>query len=159
VTPRIFLCEPSGLDGPQRLMSDSWHERLFGLGMDIEQLRSTNYEADPWAVLLARMRAAHGVVVLGFRQLYVSTGAWRPGTQFETDMAGTWSSPWLQIEVGLAVAEGLPLLVAPEPGVFEGAFSPETWTGTLFGTPMANPDTGVVDRWARSVGRRSASRV
>ena len=108
---------------------------------------------------MARMRAAHGVVVLGFRQLYVSAGSWHLGAEFETETAGTWSSPWLQIEVGLAVAEGLPLLVVPELGVGEGAFAPETWTNALFGTSMAAPDDGVVDSWARSVGERFALRV
>jgi hypothetical protein len=151
MTPRVFLCEPSGLAGPQRLMSDDWHERLFGLGFDVEQLRDTDYEPDPWPCLMAHMRAAHGVVVLGFRQLYVSAGTWRLGAKFETAMAGTWSSPWLQIEVGLAVAEGLPVLVLPEPGVREGVFAPEMWTNALFGTSMSAPDDGIVHSWARSV--------
>lgn len=159
MTARVFLCEPSGLAGPQRLMSDDWHERLFGLGFDIEQLRDEDYEPDPWPGLMRRMRAAHGVVVLGFRQLYVSRGTWRLGAEFETNMAGTWSSPWLQIETGLAVAEGLPLLIVPESGVSEGVFAPETWTNALFGTSMATPDDGVVDSWARSVKGRFALRV
>ena len=159
MTPTIFLCEPSGLAGPQRLMSDHWHERLFGLGYDVEQIREADYEPDPWPNLKSCVRAAHGVVVLGFRQLYVSAGTWRLGAKFETDMAGTWSSPWLQIEVGVAVAEGLPLLVVPESGVREGVFAPETWTNALFGTSMAAPDDGVVDSWARSVEERFALRV
>jgi hypothetical protein len=159
MTPRVFLCEPSGLAGPQRLVSDDWHERLFGLGLDVEQLRDADYEPNPWPGLMTRMRAAHGVVVLGFRQLYVSAGTWRPGTKSETEMAGTWSSPWLQVEVGLAVAEGLPLLVLPEPGVREGVFAPETWTSALFGTSMAAPDDGIVDSWARSVEARFALRL
>ena len=140
MTPRVFLCEPSGLAGPQRLASDMWHERLFGLGFDVEQLREADYEPDPWPGLLARMRAAQGVVVLGFRQLYVSAGSWRRGAKLETAMAGTWSSPWLHVEVGLAVAQGLPLLVLPEPGVREGVFAPETWTGAVVGTSVTAPD-------------------
>jgi hypothetical protein len=159
MTPKIFLCEPSGLAEPQRLMSDTWHERLFGLGFEVDQLRDTDYRGDPWAGLISRMRTAHGVVVLGFRQLYVSTGTWRLGAQFERDMAGTWSSPWLQIEVGLAMAEGLPVLVVPEPGVREGAFAPETWGSTLLGASMGNPHDVVVSSWARSVAERWALRV
>ena len=158
MTPTVFLCEPSGLAAAQRLMSDHWHERLFGLGYDVEQLRDADYELDPWPGLKSRMRAAHGVVVLGFRQLYVSAGTWRLGAELEKDMTGTWSSPWLQVEVGLAVAEGLPLLVVPESGVCEGVFAPETWrwSHALFGTSMAAPDCGVVDSWARSVAERFA---
>jgi hypothetical protein len=143
MTPRVFLCEPSGLAAPQRLTSDRWHERLFGLGLDIDQLREVDY----------------GVLVLGFRQLHISTATWRPGVEAGTDLAGSWSSPWLQIEVGLAVAVELPLLVVPEAGVREGVFAPETWTGTVLGTSMAAPDDDVIESWARSVGERFASRV
>jgi hypothetical protein len=161
MTPTIFLCEPSRLNVAQRLMSDRWHERLFGLGYDVEQLRDADYEPDPWPGLKRRMRAAHGVIVLGFRQLSVSAGTWRVGAELETGLAETWSSPWLQVEVGLAVAAGLPLLVVPEHGVREGAFAPETWTwpNAIFGTPMAAPDGAVVDSWARSVAERFAPSV
>jgi hypothetical protein len=159
MTPRVFLCEPSGLAAPQRLTSDRWHERLFGLGLDIDQLREADYEPDPWPGLMTRVRAAHGVLVLGFRQLHISTATWRPGVEGGRDLAGSWTSPWLQIEVGLAVAVGLPLLVVPEAGVREGVFAPETWAGTVLGTSMSAPDDDVIDSWARSVGERFASRV
>ena len=159
MTPKVFLCEPSGLTGPQRRISDDWHERLFGLGFDVDQLRGCDYQPDPWSGLLTRIRAAHGVIMLGFRQLHVSAGTWRPGAEFESDVVGTWSSPWLQVEVGLAIAAGLPVLVVPEQGVGEGAFAPQTWTNALLGTPMAAPNDGVIDTWARSVEERFALRV
>lgn len=153
-TPRVFLCEPAGLAVTQRVVSDDWHERLFGVGFDVDQLRSADYEPDPWPGLLKRIRAAHGIVVLGFRQLYVSAGIWRRDTKFETEVATTWSSPWLQIEVGLALAEGLPTLVVPERGVREGVFAPEAWTNAVCGTSMADPEGDVINSWARSVEER-----
>ena len=159
MTPTVFLCEPAGLAAAQRVASDDWHERLFGLGFDIDQIRREDYEPDPWPGLRTRIRAAHGVVVLGFRQLYVSAGTWRRGTAFESGMAGTWSSPWLHIEAGLALAEGLPLLVVPESGVREGVFAPHTWSAALRGTSMAAADDDVIGSWARSVEERCALRV
>ena len=35
MTPSVFLCEPSGLTHAQRLVSDQWHERLFGFGFTL----------------------------------------------------------------------------------------------------------------------------
>jgi hypothetical protein len=157
MTPRVFLCEPSGLSTAQRRASDHWHERLFGFGFDVDQLRSESYAPDPWPGLRERLTAAHGVLVLGFRQLFVTTATWRRDTDHESDVGGTWSSPWLHIEAGLAIATGLPLLLAPESGVREGVFAPETWTDPLRGTSMENPDAGIVTAWARAVtGRFSA---
>jgi len=157
VTPRIFLCEPAGLSAAQRSASDHWHERLFGFGFDVDQLRRPDYAPDPWPGLKRRMDGAHGVVVLGFRQLFVSSGHWRPNTEHETAASGTWSSPWLHIEAGLAIAFGLPLLLAPETGVREGVFAPETWTGAHRGTSLETPDPGIVGAWARSVVERVAA--
>lgn len=159
MTPRVFLCEPSGLTPAQRLVSDRWHERLFGFGFDVDQLRSEGYASDPWPGLKQHIGAAHGVVVLGFRQLSVTSGTWRLDTEHETDMAGSWSTPWLHIEAGLAIGAGLPVLVAPEPGVREGVFAPETWTDVVHGTSLEAPDVDIVGQWARAVTERFVTRV
>ena len=111
MTPKVFLCEPSGLTLAQRLVSDRWHERLFGFGFDVDQLRSEGYAPNPWLTLRERIEASHGVIVfLGFRQLCVTAGTWRADTEHETHLKGHWSSPWLHIEAGLAIGAGLPLL-------------------------------------------------
>ncbi len=159
MTPKVFVCEPSGLSSAQRLVSDRWHERLFEYGFDVDQLRSDSYELDPWRGLLRRMDSADGVLVLGFGQLFVSSGTWRRGTEQETDMVGTWTSSWLQVETGMALAAGIPVLVASESGVCEGVFAPDTWIGRLRGTAAEAPDLGVVDAWAGAVATESVSQV
>jgi hypothetical protein len=158
MTPKVFLCEPSGLTSAQRLVSDRWHERLFGLGFDVDQLRSVGYQRDPWTGLMRRVHAAHGVLVLGFGQLFVSAGTWRRGTEQETDLVATWTSSWLHVEAGIALAAGLPILVARESGVREGVFASETWTGALRGTSADSPDTTIIDEWATAVARQSTSK-
>lgn len=157
MTPRVFLCEPSGLAQAQRLVSDSWHERLFGLGFDVDQLRSHEYQRDPWPQLMGRIGAAHGVLILGFSQLSVHAGTWRRGTEQEVDVVTSLTSPWLHVEAGIALASGLPVLVARESGVAEGVFASETCTGELRGTSVERPDGSILDEWAGAVLRRLAS--
>jgi hypothetical protein len=160
MVPRVFLCEPSGLNPAQRLASDEWHARLFGFGFDVDQLRRENYASEPWPELRTRVEGADGVIVLGFRQLFVSAGSWRPATQAATVIRGAvWSSPWLQTEAGLAIALGRPVLVSPEAGVCEGVFAVETWTGPLCGTSMETPNVEVLDAWAESVTTAAATRA
>lgn len=154
MTPRVFLCEPSGLSDTQRCISDQWHERLFELGFDIDRLRSDEYESNPWHRLMRRINQADGVLVLGLGQLSVSAGIWRRGSEFERDLAGTWTSPWLQLEAGIALGAQLPVLVAPESGISEGVFAADTWTGPLRGTVADDPDAAVVEDWARAVTAR-----
>ena len=159
MTPKVFLCEPSGLTLAQRLVSDRWHERLFGFGFDVDQLRSEGYAPNPWLTLRERIEASHGVIVLGFRQLCVTAGTWRADTEHETHLKGHWSSPWLHIEAGLAIGAGLPLLLAPESGVREGVFASETWTGAVRGTSLEAPAVGIVAQWARAVTAQFVTRV
>jgi hypothetical protein len=154
MSPRVFLCEPSALNGRQRALSDAWHERLFGLGFDVDQLRSNEYQPDPWSGLLQRIEAADGVLVMGFGQLFVRSGTWRAGTRQERPLTATWTSPWLHVECGMALAAGVPLLVAAECGVSEGAFASPVWTGVVQGTTADKPDEAVIAEWAhRVVGR------
>lgn len=153
--PRVFLCEPSGLNATQRCISDQWHERLFGLGFDVDRLRSEDYESNPWSGLVGHIHQAQGVLVLGFGQLFVSAGTWRRGSEQERSLVATWTSPWLQLEAGIALGAGVPVLVARESGVCEGVFASETWTGPLRGTVADNPDEGVLEDWANAVARRA----
>jgi len=155
VTPRVFLCEPSGLNVRQRSLSDRWHERLFGLGFDIEQLRRHNYRPEPWNGLLNYMSTSHGVLVLGFAQLVATRATWRGGSPEEQQLAATWTSPWLQIEAGMAVASGLPVLVAPESQVSEGVFAANSWRGPIHGTGLETPEASVIGAWAAAVSRRA----
>lgn len=152
--PTVFLCEPTELTRAQRRISDWWHECLFGLGFNVEQLRRDRYERDPWPILLRYFRSADGVLVLGFRQLIINSGVWREGTVEQTDVATTWTSPWLHAETGMALASGLPVLLASESGVSEGVFAAGTWTSALAGTSAEAPDADVVNLWASAVAAR-----
>jgi hypothetical protein len=100
--------------------------------------------SDPWTELMRRINAAHGVLVLGFGQLFVAAGTWRRGTEQQMDF--------------VALAAGLPVLVAWESGVREGVFASETWTSALRGTSAKTPDMSIVDEWARAVATQFASR-
>jgi hypothetical protein len=156
MTPTVFLCEPTGLSRAQRSMSDWWHECLFGLGFNVEQLRRRQYQRDPWQTLLQFFDLADGVLVLALRQLIIDSGGWRRGTCEHVELAATaWTSPWLQAETGMALAAGLPVLVAPESGIREGVFAEETWIGALSGTSAEAPRADVIDQWASAVIARS----
>jgi len=159
MTPTVFLCEPSGLCTWQRSLSDQWHERLFGLGVDIDQIRCGAYEQNPWIGLLHHIGSADGVLVLGFSQLLVSGGTWRGGSDEERVLDATWSSSWLHIEAGMALAIGLPVLVAPESKVSEGVFAASAWVGPLRGTSLEHPDPALIDDWAAAVAKHADSRL
>jgi len=94
---------------------------------------------------------ADGTLVLGLRQLIVNSGVWRPDTPEEIELSAAWTSPWMQIEAGMAIVSGIPVLVAPEAGVCEGVFARENWIGNVFGTSADEVDSAEVDAWASAV--------
>jgi len=57
----------------------------------------------------------------------------------------------MQIEAGMAIVSGIPVLVAPEAGVCEGVFARENWIGNVFGTSADEVDYAEVDAWASAV--------
>lgn len=160
MTPRVFICEPSGLSLSQRSLSDRWYERLFGLGFDVDHIHSDSYSRDPWGTLVQRITTADGALVLGFGQMSIASGTWRQGCPQQRDVVNaTWTSSWLHAEAGIAIATGVPVLIAPESGVSEGVFAPAAWTGPVLGTGMDTPDDRVVEAWAARVDVRSRSRA
>ena len=156
MTPKVFVCEPAVLSVAQRLVSNRWQERLVERGFNVERLRRIAYQPDPWSGLLRILSSADGVLVLGFRQLMVCSGTWRPDTDEEREVASAaWTSSWMHVETGMALAAGVPVLVAPEAKVCEGVFAPGTWTRALRGTSADTPDLDVVNDWAAAVAERS----
>lgn len=148
MNPKVFLCQPGRLNSHQRRISGQWHSYVSSLGFSVEQLCRESYRNDPVPDLLRFIRSCDGVLVLGFRQLTVESGSWRPGTDEESNVAVTWTSPWLHTEIGMALAAQLPVLVAAESGVKEGVFDSGIWKEPLLGTSAETPDGHILKRWA-----------
>jgi hypothetical protein len=156
VTPTVFVSEPTELSSSQRLLQDQWHHRLSEFGFDVLRIGREQHRADPWRPVLEFIDAADGLLVLGFRQLVIDSAVWRIDTNEQAAVDGAaWTSPWLQIETGMALAAGLPVLVAAEAGVREGVFDASGWTDQLAGTALEAPQWDVVDRWASTLAARS----
>jgi hypothetical protein len=146
----VFLGVPAVLTKKQQSNLDQWLEWLKSQAMEIVRLERNAYSQEPWRGLMKRLSNVDGVVLLGFHQLYVQSATWRSNTREETYIAGCWTSPWLHLEAGMAVALGLPVLVACDEGVEEGVFSPNVWGSQVRGTALASPGKAGVE-WLRLV--------
>jgi hypothetical protein len=64
-----------------------------------------------------------GAVIFGFKELEVHDGVWRVGTPDEKQVKEMClSTSWNQIEAGMAITFGLPLLVICQRGLSGGIF-------------------------------------
>ncbi len=138
-SPSVFLGLPAVLTKRQQPHLERWLGWLKSQTIGIVRLERDAYDQEPWRGLMKRLSNVDGVVLLGFRQLYIQSATWRPDTREEAHIAGCWTSPWLHLEAGMAVAFGLPVLVASDEGVEEGVFSPDVWGGRVHGTALTSP--------------------
>jgi uncharacterized protein YjbI with pentapeptide repeats len=122
--PQLFVSRPTVLTASQQAMWRLVEDTLTAAGAD--PVTVTRHEYPPVGVLAdvrRVMAGCCGLVVLGFRQLEISAGCWRPGTPEEQATEGlALATQWNQVEAGMAAALGLPVFVVREPGVTGGVF-------------------------------------
>jgi len=157
--PVVIVSRPSVLSASQEHMCACWELAIAAIGFRVSGLHRCQYETDPWGQLQHLMERADGLLALGCRQLLVKSGVWRLGTPEEDVPASDWTSPWLQIEAGMAIMAGVPVLVVPERSVTEGVFAPDTWVDLVFGVSTGTePSRGIPDEWATAVVKRFKDR-
>ena len=153
--PRVFVSRPSVLTPSQEAMWRLMEHALETAGAGIVTLARSEY---PAVGVLGDVRRAmadcNGVVVMGVRQLAIVSGAWRPGTPEERSADGTaLSTPWNQLEAGVATALGLPVFVAREPGVVGGVFDlvgdAVTVVADFQDAVAREATTSALERWVR----------
>lgn len=152
---QIFVSRPSILSATQEAMWRLIEETLRAGDAAVVRLVRTEY---PPVGVLADVRRTmadcSGVLVFGVRQLVIASGSWRPGTAEERVADGTaLSTPWNQIEAGVAAALGLPVFIAREPGVVGGIFDlvgdAVTVVADLDDAVARDETTSAIERWLR----------
>lgn len=67
--------------------------------------------------------ASRGMVVFGFKQTHIQKAIYRPNTENEENWEDKWlSTPWNEIEVGMGLMKGLPVMMVKDPTIGNGIF-------------------------------------
>lgn len=146
-----LLCAPSVRTEAQQALHELWCASLEAMGFRVEMLCRTDYLESPWEQLMHLLARVDGVALLGFRQMDIRDGLWRGETAEMETVSAVWTSPWVHVEAGMAIASNKPVLVAPERGVTEGVFAQHNWTANVFGCNVEHPRSPGVERWAAAV--------
>jgi hypothetical protein len=155
----VFVSRPAVLTPDQETLYGQWLDGLAALGFAPITIPRADYAAPPWHQLRQVVSRASGALILGFRQVIVDHGCRRSGPSKQASAVGSYATAWNQLEAGLAVMAGLPVLVVPEEDVKEGAFAPEVWGSGVYGARMDvwTAGDGARDRsiraWAMAVSR------
>src|SRR5262249_10833029 len=130
--------------------------RLEQQGFVPEMLMRRDY---PAAGALAEVKrlfgGCAGAVILGFPDVEVATATWRPGTPDQKELKDkSFSTMWSQVEAGMAVMAGLPVLVVGNEDVDGGVFDSATSEHGLVRISMDMTSPRFSD-WCAAVSERS----
>ncbi|WP_282025949.1 pentapeptide repeat-containing protein [Limimaricola cinnabarinus] len=123
---KVFLSRPSRMnerqDGYFRLVRRAVEARNLHV---VELPREDYSPLGSLGAVVKAVDASHAMIAFGFGDYTIHHGAYR---QFDLDgreiRDENLASPWCQIEAGMALQKGIPLLVVADPGVHEGIFEP-----------------------------------
>lgn len=134
--PKIFFSVPSSLDCNDSILIKEY-ERI----LKEHKLEVFPYERGEYSNFgqLGKVRQyvdqSAGMIVFGFRQVNVLDAMFRPGLKDADKWSDRWlPTPWNDIEVGMAVMKGIPILLVKDDeintGVFDSKLS-ECFVGTV----------------------------
>jgi hypothetical protein len=120
----VFLSRPTEITRAQQTFCKSLEDVLVKNGLTTHTVGATDFTSRvPLRKVLEVMTGCDGACILGLVQARAARLVTKPGTRAEqTTATAVFPTPWNQLEAGLAVALGLPLLVLCEPGITGGIF-------------------------------------
>lgn len=120
----IFFSMPGVLTKEDEIITKNYKDFLEKRGYMVVYYKRDDY---PRFGQLNRVKEAinrsSGMVAFGFKQIHISKASYRPWTGIDTTWEGKWlSTPWNEIEVGMGLAVGMPILLVHDPIISEGVF-------------------------------------
>ena len=120
----IFFSMPGLLNKEDEVITKNYKEFLEKNGYEVIYYKRDDY---PRFGQLNRVKEAinqsTGMIAFGFKQIEISNGKYRPGTNDEKEWKNRWlSTPWNEIEVGIGLAVGMPILLVHDPIISDGVF-------------------------------------
>lgn len=109
---KVFLSTASALTAAHRALVDLIATSLEDDGFEVVRLSRDKYNPDRHlSEVREAMAACTGVVVIGLPELVLLSGVWRQGTEDEQVLTRRHlPTPWNDLEAGIAVGLGLPVL-------------------------------------------------
>ena len=120
----VFFSMPGLMCKEDELITKNYKEFLEKEGFDVVYYQRDNY---PKFGQLGRVKEglnrSCGMIAFGFKQIEITNGKYRPGTEEAKPWDGKWlSTPWNEIEVGIGLAVGMPILLVHDSDINEGVF-------------------------------------
>lgn len=123
----VFFSMPGMMSKEDEIMTKDFKKTLEKKGFEVIYYTKDDY---PRFGQFNRVRKdimrSTGMVAFGLKQLNIQQATYRPGTPDEEKWKEKWlSTPWNEIEVGMGLMAGIPILLASVPEINNGVFDHE----------------------------------
>lgn len=120
----IFFSMPRVMTKPDEIITKEYKRLLESRGYDVIYYIKDDYpKYGQFNKVRESIMRSSGVIAFGFRQLNILNGILRPNTKNEMDLSSKWlPTPWNDIEVGMALMTGLPILLVHDKDITQGVF-------------------------------------
>lgn len=143
----IFFSMPGNMSKTDELLVRAYREYLTKLGYEVIYYNRDTY---PRFGQLSQIKAAiekcSGIIAFGTRQTFIKEGTYRPGMNGEKQISESWlSTPWNEVEVGMATMIGIPTMLIKDDSICDGIFDDVISESFIFTLP-AKTDIKELDR-------------
>lgn len=120
----IFMSVPSIMSKENELLSKDYKAFLENKGFNVLYYVRDDYPLfGQLNKIKEQIMASTGMVVFGFKQTHIQKAVYRPNTENEENWDNKWlSTPWNEIEVGMGLMRGLPIMMIKDPTIESGIF-------------------------------------
>lgn len=143
----IFFSMPGYMSKADEMTVLAYRQYLMRLGFDVVYYNRDTY---PRFGQLSQIKAAiekcAAMIAFGTKQTFIKQGTYRPGMNGEREIKDEWlSTPWNEVEVGMATMIGLPILLVKDSDIEDGIFD-EVISESFISTMPSNTDVKELDR-------------
>ena len=121
---KIFFSMPGCMTKEDEFLTKDYKSVLENLGYTVVYYKKDDY---PKFGQLNKIRhsieSSNAMIVFGLRQINISTGSYHKNTPKEEAISDKWmSTPWNELEVGMGLMAGLPILLVKDDAIDSGVF-------------------------------------
>jgi uncharacterized protein YjbI with pentapeptide repeats len=120
----IFFSMPGSMNPTDRALIDSYRCALIDFGYEVLYYQRDQYpEFGQISKVKADILRSDAMIAFGTKQLFIQKGILHPNMTEEKELHETWySTPWNELEVGMAMMANIPVLLVKDEALNYGIF-------------------------------------
>lgn len=143
----IFFSMPGNMSKDDESMVAAYRDYIVKLGYDVIYYNRDTYPRfGQLSQIKSSIEKCAALIAFGTKQTFIKEGVYRPGMNGERQINHGWlSTPWNEVEVGMAAMVGLPILLIKDEDIDDGIFD-NVISETFIYTIAAKTDIKELDK-------------